>query len=59
LTQEIDHEVAFTTNVKKVALHTLQLVVHKFNEVKSLARVLRNAHALIKKFNKSSRANEK
>ena len=60
-TQEIDHEVAFTTYIKRVSCfaHTLQLVVHKFNEVKSLARVLRNAHALIKKFNKSSRATEK
>jgi len=40
-------------------VHTLQLVVRKFKEVKSLKKVLASAHALVKKVNKSSKATER
>ena len=39
--------------------HSLQLVVNKYNEVGSFARLLTSMHALVKKVNKSSKATEK
>lgn len=61
VTQEIDHDVSFAMFIKRVSCmsHTLQLIVHKFSEVKSFKRVLASAHALVKKVNKSSVATEK
>jgi len=39
--------------------HTLQLVVNKFDTLSSPKQVLRSAHALVRKFNKSGKATEK
>ena len=59
--KESNHEFAFHGFIKRLSCfaRTLQLVVHKFNEVKSLKKVLASAHALVKKVNKSSKATER
>ena len=59
--KESNHEFAFQGFIKQLSCfaHTLQLVVHKFKEVKSLKKVLTSAHALVKKVNKSSKATER
>ena len=39
--------------------HTLQLIVAKFDQVIQFKKVLKNAHAVVSKVNKSTRATEK
>ena len=59
--KESNHKFAFHGFIKRLSCfaHTLQLVVHKFKEVKSLKKVLASAHALVKKVNKLSKATER
>ena len=57
---ELDFDVTFTL-YKRISCfsHTLQLVVRKFDSVRSLKRALASAHRLVKKANKSVKAIEK
>ena len=59
--KESNHEFAFHGFIKRLSCfaHTLQLVVYKFKEVKSLKKVLTSAHALVKKVNKSFKTTER
>ena len=61
VTKEIDHDVAFTSFIKRIPCfaHTLQLVVRKFDQQTHFKKALKNAHALVTKVNKSTRATEK
>ena len=49
--KETEHEVTFFGFIKRISCfaHSLQLVVHKYNEVGSFGRVLTNAHALVRR----------
>ena len=44
--QEMDHDLAFIAYLKRASCmsHTLQLIVHKFDEIKSFKRVLAGVH---------------
>ena len=57
---ELEFDVAFTLH-KRISCfaHVFQLVVRKFDSVRSLKRVLASAHRLVKKVNKSVKATEK
>lgn len=57
---ELEFDVAFTLH-KRISCHshTLQLVVRKFDSVRSLMRALASAHRLVNKVNKSVKATEK
>ena len=59
--KESNHKFAFHGFIKRLSCfaHTLQLVVYKFKEVKSLKKVLASAHALVKKVNKSFKTTER
>ena len=56
-----DHETAFIPVFKRLSCfsHTLQLVIHRFSEVKSFKKVLGAAHQVAKRVNKSTKATEK
>ena len=47
--------------VKRVSCfsHTLQLVVHTFQQCKSFKNLLKSAHSVVKKVNKSTKATER
>ena len=57
---ELDHDVVFSSSFQRVSCfsHTLQLVVCKFNEIRSVQKVLKKAHKLVSKVNKSAKATE-
>ena len=57
---ELDHDVIFSSSFQRVSCfsHTLQLVVCKFNEIRSVQKVLKKAHKLVSKVNKSAKATE-
>ena len=58
--KELDHEISFSSfNRLSCFAHTLQLVVAAFDGIKSLKRVIKKAHAIASKVNKSNRATEK
>lgn len=58
--KESEHDIAFT-GLNKVSCftHTLQLVVHKFEELAEFKSILKRAHSLVRKFNMSANATEK
>ena len=58
--KELDHDVVFSLSFQRVSCfsHTLQLVVCKFNEIRSVQKVLKMAHKLVSKVNKSAKATE-
>lgn len=57
---ESEFDIAFTLH-KRISCfsHTLQLVVRKFDSVRSLQRAIASAHKLVKKVNKSVKATKK
>ena len=58
--RELSFEMAFSLHKRLSCFnHTLQLVVNKFDTLSSPKQVLRSAHALVRKFNKSGKATEK
>ena len=59
--KELEHDVVFSsTSFRRVSCfsHTLQLVVCKFNEIRSVQKVLKKAQKLVSKVNKSTKATE-
>ena len=57
---ELDHEQTFTEyNRLSCFSHNIQLVVAKFDEIISLKRVVKKAHKLVSKVNRSCKATEK
>ena len=60
LDHEIDHEVEFSS-LNRIACfsHTLQLVVHKFDDVDRFKEVLKRTKALVRKVNTSTKATER
>jgi len=59
--KESDHEIAFSKlNRISCFAHTLQLVVHKFDQLTEFKALLTRAHSLVRKFNNTSaKATEK
>ena len=58
--QELSFEIAFSLHKRLSCFsHTLQLVVNKFDTLTSPKQVLRSAHSIVRKFNKSVKATEK
>lgn len=58
-TQELEHEVAFLGYRRLSCFaYTLQLIVQKFNDVRSVKQALNNAYKLVKRVNKSAKATE-
>jgi len=58
--KESDHEIAFSKlNRISCFAHTLQLVVHKFDQLTEFKALLTRAHSRIRKFNTSAEATEK
>ena len=60
-TKEIDHDVTFLAYLDRLSCfsHLLQLVVRRFDEVKSYQSVLRKVRALVKRVNMSTKATER
>ena len=60
LDREIDHDVEFSS-LNRVACfsHTLQLVVHKFDDVDRFKEVTKHTKALVRKVNTSTKATER
>ena len=60
-TKEIDHDVTFLAYFDRLSCfsHLLQLVVRRFDEVKSYQSVLRKVRALVKQVNMSTKATER
>ena len=57
---EEDHDAEFISyNRIGCFSHTLQLVVNNFGKVSSFKEVMKHAHALVKKFNSSTKATER
>ena len=58
--QEMSHEMAFSLHkCLSCFTRTLQLVVWKFDTIMSPKQVIRSAHRIVRKFNKSVKATEK
>ena len=58
--KESEHDIAFSgLNRVSCFTHTLQLVVHKFEELAEFKTLLKRAHSLVRKFNTSAKATEK
>ena len=59
--KEVDHELVLGTVFKRVSCftHTLQLVVNIFQQCKSFKNLLKSAHSMVRKVNKSTRATER
>ena len=59
--KESEHNKSFQFYAKRISCfaHTLQLVVVMFDKNESVQRVVKRAFALVKKFNKSSKATER
>ena len=61
LSKDLDHDLVFGSFIKRVTCfaHTLQLVIRKFDKENLFKTILKNAHALASKINKSTKATEK
>ncbi len=60
LDHEINHKVEFSSlNRLACFSHTLQLVVHKFNDVDQFKEVIKRTKAIVRKVNTSTKATER
>ena len=61
LSKDLDRDLVFGSFIKRVPCfaHTLQLVIRKFDKENLFKTILKNAHALVSKINKSTKATEK
>ena len=59
--KEVDHELVLGTVFKRVSCftRTLQLVVNIFQQCKSFKNLLKSAHSVVRKVNKSTKATER
>ena len=57
---EMEHDIEFSSfNQISCFSHTLQLVVSKFDELDKFKELMKRAHAVVRKFNSSTKATER
>ena len=61
VSKEVDHNITFSSFIEHIPcfVHTLQLVVGKFDQLPQFKSVLKNARTLVTKVNKPTRDTER